>query len=90
MACAGWAAPGSGPTAPLTSPLQDRPPSANGQAADAAPGQGRQCESPKQAAGQESPTLPLPSAVKVMPTPLPPGCQERNQPPNLQCCTPNV
>ncbi|NXU42534.1 MYCD protein, partial [Drymodes brunneopygia] len=57
-------APGSGPTAPLTSPLQDRPPSADGHAADTAPGQGSQCDSPKQPAGQESPTLPVPSAVK--------------------------
>ncbi|NWS06137.1 MYCD protein, partial [Motacilla alba] len=56
--------PGSGPTAPLTSPLQDRPPSADGHAADTAPGQGSQCDSPKQPAGQESPTLPVPSAVK--------------------------
>ncbi|NWV25700.1 MYCD protein, partial [Origma solitaria] len=62
--CAGWAAPGSGPTAPLTSPLQDRPPSADGHAPDTAPGQGSQCDSPKQTAGQESPTLPMPSAVK--------------------------
>uniref|UniRef100_A0A8C5JD41 Myocardin n=1 Tax=Junco hyemalis TaxID=40217 RepID=A0A8C5JD41_JUNHY len=37
---------------------------ADGHAADAAPGQGSQCDSPKQPAGQESPTLPLPSAVK--------------------------
>uniref|UniRef100_A0A8D2NAA6 Myocardin n=1 Tax=Zonotrichia albicollis TaxID=44394 RepID=A0A8D2NAA6_ZONAL len=56
--------PGSGPTATVPSPLQDRPPSADGHAADAAPGQGSQCDSPKQPAGQESPTLPLPSAVK--------------------------
>ncbi|NXL69202.1 MYCD protein, partial [Leptocoma aspasia] len=56
--------PGSGPTAPLTSPLQDRPPSGDGHALDAAPGQGSQCDSPKQPAGQESPTLPVPSAVK--------------------------
>ncbi|NWY63770.1 MYCD protein, partial [Erithacus rubecula] len=62
--CPGWTAPGSGPTAPLTSPLQDRPPSADGHAPDSAPGQGSQCDSPKQPAGQESPTLPLPSAVK--------------------------
>ncbi|NXU94460.1 MYCD protein, partial [Xiphorhynchus elegans] len=50
---------------PLTSPLQERPPSADGQAPDTAPGQGSQCESPKHTAGQESPTLPVPSAVKV-------------------------
>ncbi|NXB13885.1 MYCD protein, partial [Rhagologus leucostigma] len=62
--CPGWAARGSGPTAPLTSPLQDRPPSADGHAPDTAPGQGSQCDSPKQPAGQESPTLPVPSAVK--------------------------
>uniref|UniRef100_A0A8C0UM34 Myocardin n=1 Tax=Cyanistes caeruleus TaxID=156563 RepID=A0A8C0UM34_CYACU len=62
--CAGWTTPGSGPTAPLTSPLQDRPPSADGHAPDTAPGQGSQCDSPKQPAGQESPTLPVPSAVK--------------------------
>ncbi|NWY91489.1 MYCD protein, partial [Loxia curvirostra] len=43
---------------------QDRPPSADGHAPDAAPGQGSQCDSPKQPAGQESPTLPVPSAVK--------------------------
>ncbi|KFO61183.1 Myocardin, partial [Corvus brachyrhynchos] len=55
---------GSGPTTPLTSPLQDRPPSADGHAPDTAPGQGSQCDSPKQPAGQESPTLPVPSAVK--------------------------
>ncbi|NXO32781.1 MYCD protein, partial [Cisticola juncidis] len=63
-ACPGWRAPGSSPTAPLTSPLQDRPPSADGHAPDAAPGQGSQCDSPKPPAGQESPTLPVPSAVK--------------------------
>uniref|UniRef100_A0A8D2P3X1 Myocardin n=1 Tax=Zosterops lateralis melanops TaxID=1220523 RepID=A0A8D2P3X1_ZOSLA len=62
--CPGWTAPGSGPTAPLTSPLQDRPLSADGHAPDTAPGQGSQCDSPKQLAGQESPTLPVPSAVK--------------------------
>ncbi|XP_030920773.1 myocardin [Geospiza fortis] len=49
---------------PVPSPLQDRPPSADGHAPDAAPGQVSQCDSPKQPAGQESPTLPLPSAVK--------------------------
>ncbi|XP_033374696.1 myocardin [Parus major] len=42
----------------------DRPPSADGHAPDTAPGQGSQCDSPKQPAGQESPTLPVPSAVK--------------------------
>ncbi|NXF83969.1 MYCD protein, partial [Sclerurus mexicanus] len=62
--CPGWAAPGTGPTAPLTSPLQDRPPSGNGHALDTALGQGSQCDSPKHTVGQESPTLPVPSAVK--------------------------
>ncbi|NXG09545.1 MYCD protein, partial [Sakesphorus luctuosus] len=62
--CPGWAAPGIGPTAPLTSSSQDRPPSADGHAPDTAPGQGSQCASPKHIAGQESPTLPVPSAVK--------------------------
>ncbi|OWK51881.1 Myocardin [Lonchura striata] len=56
-------APEPPPAGPAGAP-QDRPPSADGQAADAAPGQGGQCQSPKQPAGQESPTLPLPSAVK--------------------------
>nr|XP_030143273.3 myocardin [Taeniopygia guttata] len=60
-------APEPPPAGPAGAP-QDRPPSADGQAADAAPGQGRQCESPKPAAGQESPTLPLPSAVKSKPS----------------------
>ncbi|XP_074411112.1 myocardin isoform X2 [Zonotrichia albicollis] len=56
-------APEPPPAGPAGAP-QDRPPSADGHAADAAPGQGSQCDSPKQPAGQESPTLPLPSAVK--------------------------
>uniref|UniRef100_A0A8C5X4F8 Myocardin n=1 Tax=Malurus cyaneus samueli TaxID=2593467 RepID=A0A8C5X4F8_9PASS len=60
----GWTAPGSGLTVPLTSRLQDRPPSADGHTPDTAPGPGSQCDSPKQTAGQESPTLPVPSAVK--------------------------
>ncbi|NXP93254.1 MYCD protein, partial [Passerina amoena] len=50
------------PLSPL--PCRIVPPSADGHAPDAAPGQGSQCDSPKQPAGQESPTLPLPSAVK--------------------------
>ncbi|NWW70517.1 MYCD protein, partial [Climacteris rufus] len=62
--CPGRTSPGFSPTDPLTSSLQDRPPSANGQAPDTAPGQGSQCDSPKQTAGQESPTLPVPSTVK--------------------------
>ncbi|KAM7001937.1 myocardin [Passerculus sandwichensis] len=56
-------APEPPPAGPAEAP-QDRPSSADGHAADAAPGQGSQCDSPKQPAGQESPTLPLPSAVK--------------------------
>ncbi|NWU34262.1 MYCD protein, partial [Hylia prasina] len=52
------------PHSPSHSPLQDRPPSADGHAPDAAPGQGSQCGSPRQPAGQDSPTLPVPSAVK--------------------------
>ncbi|KAL9833762.1 myocardin-like [Geothlypis trichas] len=56
-------APEPPPAGPAGAP-QDRPPSADGHAPDAAPGQGSQCDSPKQPAGQESPTLPLPSAVK--------------------------
>ncbi|NWZ41509.1 MYCD protein, partial [Brachypodius atriceps] len=56
-------APEPPPAAPAGAP-QDRPPSADGHAPDTAPGQGSQCDSPKQPAGQESPTLPVPSAVK--------------------------
>uniref|UniRef100_A0A8C0AMZ1 Myocardin n=1 Tax=Buteo japonicus TaxID=224669 RepID=A0A8C0AMZ1_9AVES len=52
------------PTARLASPLQDHPHSADGHAPDPASGHGSQCDSPKQTAGQESPTLPVPSAVK--------------------------
>ncbi|NWU84705.1 MYCD protein, partial [Onychorhynchus coronatus] len=51
------------PAAPAGTP-QDRPPSADGHAPDTAPGQGSQCDSPKQMGGQDSPTLPVPSAVK--------------------------
>lgn len=64
-------APAPHPIARLTSPLQDHPHSADGHAPDPASGQGSQCNSPKQAAGQESPPLPVPSTVKVMP--VPPG-----------------
>lgn len=67
----GCPAPAPHPIAQLTSPLQDHPHSADGHAPDPASGQGSQCDSPKQAAGQESPPLPVPSAVKVMP--VPPG-----------------
>ncbi|XP_039556721.1 myocardin isoform X4 [Passer montanus] len=59
----GSKAPEPPPAGPAGAP-QDRPPSADGHAPDTAPGQGSQCDSPKQPAGQESPTLPLPSAVK--------------------------
>lgn len=85
------------PTAQLASPLQDHPHSADGHAPDPASGQGSQCDSPKQMAGQESPTLPVPSAVKVMP--VPPGCPgDRISPGHLaaskpevpMCCTPHV
>ncbi|XP_050175489.1 myocardin isoform X1 [Myiozetetes cayanensis] len=51
------------PPAPAGTP-QDRPPSADGHALDTAPEQGSQCDSPKQTGGQDSPTLPVPSAVK--------------------------
>ncbi|XP_064007237.1 myocardin [Pogoniulus pusillus] len=47
-----------------TGPPQDHPHSADSHASDAAPGQGSRCDSPKQPAGQESPTLTVPSAVK--------------------------
>ncbi|XP_029815911.1 myocardin [Manacus vitellinus] len=43
---------------------KDHPPSADGHAPDTASGQGSQCDSPKQTGGQDSPTLPVPSAVK--------------------------
>ncbi|XP_041283302.1 myocardin isoform X5 [Onychostruthus taczanowskii] len=59
----GSKAPEPPPAGPAGAP-QDRPPSADGHAPDTAPGQGSQCDSPKQPAGQESPTLPVPSAVK--------------------------
>ncbi|XP_010006555.1 PREDICTED: myocardin [Chaetura pelagica] len=42
----------------------DHPHGADGHAAEPASGQGSRCDSPKQAAGQESPPLPVPSAVK--------------------------
>uniref|UniRef100_A0A8B9GIG9 Myocardin n=1 Tax=Amazona collaria TaxID=241587 RepID=A0A8B9GIG9_9PSIT len=43
---------------------QDQPCSTDGHALDPAAAQGSQCDSPKQPAAQESPTLPVPSAVK--------------------------
>ncbi|NWW46687.1 MYCD protein, partial [Pedionomus torquatus] len=52
------------PTMQLTSPLQDHPHGTDGHAPDPNTGQGNQCDSPKQAAGQESPSLPVTSAVK--------------------------
>ncbi|NWZ46783.1 MYCD protein, partial [Haliaeetus albicilla] len=60
---AGTKAPEPAPAAPAGAP-QDHPHSADGHAPDPASGQGSQCDSPKQTAGQESPTLPVPSAVK--------------------------
>ncbi|NXH28692.1 MYCD protein, partial [Myiagra hebetior] len=59
----GSKAPEPPPAAPAGAP-PDRPPSADGHAPDTAPWQGSQCDSPKQPAGQDSPTLPVPSAVK--------------------------
>ncbi|NXJ77633.1 MYCD protein, partial [Trogon melanurus] len=49
--------------APAGAP-QDHPQSAEGHAPEPGSGQGSQCDSPKQPPGQESPSLPLPSAVK--------------------------
>ncbi|NXW14077.1 MYCD protein, partial [Circaetus pectoralis] len=60
---AGTKAPEPAPAAPAGAP-QDHPHSADGHTPDPASGQGSQCDSPKQTAGQESPTLPVPSAVK--------------------------
>ncbi|XP_027640687.2 myocardin isoform X1 [Falco peregrinus] len=51
------------PATPAGAP-QDHAHSADSHAPEPASAQGRQCDSPKQAAGQESPTLPVPSAVK--------------------------
>nr|XP_021137036.1 myocardin isoform X1 [Columba livia] len=48
----------------LTSPWQDHPHGTDGHAPEPASGQGSRCDSPKQAAGQESPPLPVTSAVK--------------------------
>ncbi|NXR11954.1 MYCD protein, partial [Semnornis frantzii] len=45
-------------------PPQDHPHSADSHATDPAPGQGSQCDSRKQPAGQENPTLAVPSSVK--------------------------
>ncbi|KAM6049698.1 myocardin isoform 3-T3 [Theristicus caerulescens] len=60
---AGTKAPEPAPAAPAGAP-QDHPHGADGHAPDTASGQGSQCDSPKQAAGQESPPLPVPSVVK--------------------------
>ncbi|XP_062466557.1 myocardin isoform X9 [Pezoporus occidentalis] len=53
-----------GPEPAAGSAPQDQPCSADGHALDPAAAQGIQCDSPKQLAGQESPMLPVPSAVK--------------------------
>ncbi|XP_074703500.1 myocardin isoform X2 [Strix aluco] len=60
---AGTKAPEPALATPAGAP-QDHPQSADGRAPDPASGQGSQCDSPKQTAGQESPTLPIPSTVK--------------------------
>ncbi|NXL49001.1 MYCD protein, partial [Podilymbus podiceps] len=60
---AGTKAPEAAPAAPAGAP-QDHPHGSDGHTLDPASGQGSQCDSPKQAAGQESPPLPVPSAVK--------------------------
>ncbi|XP_068007758.1 myocardin isoform X2 [Melanerpes formicivorus] len=59
--------PAAGTKAPEAAPAgapQDHPHSADSHATDPGPGQGSQCDSPKQPAGQESPSLTVPSAVK--------------------------
>ncbi|CAM9732704.1 unnamed protein product [Bubo scandiacus] len=60
---AGTKAPEPALATPAGAP-QDHPQGADGHAPDPASGQGSQCDSPKQTAGQESPTLPVPSTVK--------------------------
>ncbi|KFO74980.1 Myocardin, partial [Cuculus canorus] len=60
---AGAKAPEPPPAAP-TGVLQDHAPSTDGHTPDPASAQGSQCDSPKQAAAQESLPLPVPSAVK--------------------------
>ncbi|NXF96063.1 MYCD protein, partial [Eubucco bourcierii] len=59
--------PAAGTKAPEPAPAgppQDHPHSADSHATDPSPGQGSQCDSPKQPAGQDSPTLAVPSSVK--------------------------
>ncbi|XP_071672499.1 myocardin isoform X2 [Patagioenas fasciata] len=60
---AGSKAPEPAPAAPA-GPAQDHPHSTDGHAPEPASGQGSRCDSPKQAAGQESPPLPVTSTVK--------------------------
>ncbi|XP_054077801.1 myocardin isoform X4 [Rissa tridactyla] len=60
---AGTKAPEPAPAAPA-GPPQDHPHGTESHTPDPAAGQGSQCDSPKQAAGQESPSLPVTSAVK--------------------------
>lgn len=81
----------------LTSPWQDHPHGTDGHAPEPASGQGSRCDSPKQAAGQESPPLPVTSAVKVTPVPpgspvegVSPGHPALSQPVVPLCCTPHV
>lgn len=51
------------PSAP-SGPAQDHPRGIEGNTAELASGQSGQCNSPKQAVGQDSPPLPVPSVVK--------------------------
>lgn len=78
----------------LTSPLQDHPSSAEGHSTEPASGQGIQCDSPRQPVGQESPTLTVPSSVKVMPVPKrgnkPRGPLAVSKPEVPMFCTPSV
>ncbi|NWX05753.1 MYCD protein, partial [Caloenas nicobarica] len=60
---AGTKAPEPAPAAPA-GPAQDHPHGTDSHAPEPASGQGSRCDSPKQAAGQESPPLPVTSAVK--------------------------
>lgn len=82
------------PITQQTPPSQDQPCSTDGHALDPTATQGIQCDSPKQPAGQESPTLAVPSAVKVGPEP--PGCLRQGSSAGdlavlkPTCCTPRV
>ncbi|KAK2536979.1 myocardin isoform X4 [Columba livia] len=60
---AGSKAPEPAPPTPAGQ-AQDHPHGTDGHAPEPASGQGSRCDSPKQAAGQESPPLPVTSAVK--------------------------